>query len=232
MIVAIDGPAGAGKSSLAKRLASTIGFAFLDTGAMYRAITWACMERSVDLADHDAVAKVAEAIDLELRAGHVVVDGSDITDQVRTPEVTRHIRPVADNPQVRRRLVELQRRIVGTADFVTEGRDQGTVAFPDAECKIFLTASPGERAARRQRQLAIGGIDRSIESIRVEQDQRDAEDIAREHGPLRAAADAVYVLTDGMSETEVLDQLVQIVNHCRRGKALSGGDRSAASGNR
>ena len=217
MVVTIDGPAGAGKSSLARRRAASLGFGFLDTGAMYRGVTLACIRSGVNLDDPLAIARCAAASDIRLLGDEVWLDGEDITTGIRTPEVTRAIRPVADNRQVRELLVERQRQIVGDRDFVTEGRDQATVAFPNAQCKIFLTASPAERAERRRRQLAVAGIERSLESILSEQQIRDAEDTRRSHGGLVVAEDAIYVHTDGMHEQQVLDKLIEIVRTCRRG---------------
>ncbi len=211
MIVAIDGPAGAGKSSVAKRLADRLGFAFLDTGSMYRGVTWYCLENNVELADIDKVASVASQLKLRLDHERVWVNQTEVTDEIRKPRVTKSIRSIADNIQVRVRMVELQREWAANRNVVTEGRDQGTVAFPDAECKIFLTASPSERARRRVQQLAENGITVEYHEILQMQELRDLEDRERSIGGLRRADDAIEVVTDGMSEAEVLDQLESIV---------------------
>ncbi len=211
MIIAIDGPAGAGKSSISKRLAQELSFNFLDTGAMYRVVTLACLRAEIDLSNETAIAACAAACSIQLDAEKVYLNGENVSDLIRTPEISRSIRAIADNQGVRQQLVRQQREIVGQRDFVTEGRDQGTVAFPNADCKIFLTASPIERASRRQAQLAMAGIHMELEAILADQDQRDAEDTTRVHGNLAVASDAIYVHTDGMQEDEVVQRLVEIV---------------------
>lgn len=210
MIITIDGPAGAGKSSVARKLAARLDFDFLDTGAMYRAVTLAALQRSVDLENEGDVVAVAMSVKLSMAGDFVSVDGSDVSEQIRTPEVTRSIRYVADIPRVRERLNEIQQEIAATANIVTEGRDQGTDVFPDAKCKIFLTASSRERARRRQHQLLSKGVEMSVDQILEEQDRRDREDETRGMGALRKADDAVEVVTDGMQESDVVDRLEEI----------------------
>lgn len=221
MIVAIDGPAGAGKSVMARRLAGALGFGFLDTGAMYRAVTLACMRAEIDLMNPHSVAECSLNTNLEFSENSILLDGEEIIHLIRQPEVSRSIRTVADNQQVREHLVDLQRIIVGGGDYVTEGRDQATIAFPNAECKIYLTASPEERAKRRQLQLASSGIDVSLEEILSEQQQRDHDDINRPFGSLKVAGDSIYVHTDGMHEDDVLQKLIHIVNECRNAHSHS-----------
>ena len=198
MIVTIDGPAGAGKSTVSRALAVRMGFRFLDTGAMYRAITLAAMRSSVDLTDKKSVADIAMRCHIEMEGDRILLDGSEVTGDIRTPDVTRRIRFIADNQSVRSVLTDKQRDFARGVDCVTEGRDQGTEVFPDAECKIFLTASPRVRAQRRCEQLLAQGKHVSLDEILRQQNDRDAEDEAREMGALRAATDAVTVLTDGM----------------------------------
>jgi len=219
MIVTIDGPAGAGKSSVARALARRLGFRFLDTGAMYRAVALAGLRRGVDWEQPDWLARVAREVELQVRADRIFLDGEDVTEAVRTSEVTAVTRYAADNPQVREHLVSLQRRFARGADVVTEGRDQGTVVFPDAECKIFLTASPEERARRRLRDLELQGESATFEEVLAAQQRRDREDAGRSVGALAPAADAIEVHTDGMSFDEVGDRLVEIVG--RRGNAVA-----------
>jgi cytidylate kinase len=215
MIVTIDGPAGAGKSVVARRLAERLGFHFLDTGAMYRAAALAALRHSVDWNDELAVADVVKQACLEFNPDRVLLDGDDVTTAIRTVEITNLTRHTANNALVRHHLVALQQDIVDTGNFVTEGRDQGTVAFPHAECKIFLTASPEERARRRQADLKSRGEEVPFEEILAQQNARDESDSTRSVGPLVPAADAIHVLTDGLTLEEVVDKLVEIVDRCR-----------------
>ncbi|RPI81996.1 MAG: (d)CMP kinase, partial [Planctomycetaceae bacterium] len=207
MIVTIDGPAGAGKSSAARLLAERLGFEFLDTGAMYRALTWYCQSRGVDLQDLDGVVAAARQMRLELTGSRVLVDGDDVSLLIRTHEITRESRHVAGNNGARAYLVELQRSLAAGRDIVTEGRDQGTVAFPQAECKFFLTADPRERADRRRRELTARGESASLEDILRQQEHRDQRDAEREFGAMRPAADAEIVDTSQLELHEVVNRL-------------------------
>ena len=207
MIVTIDGPAGAGKSSAARGLAARLGFRFLDTGAMYRAATLACQRRGVELAHERQVAETVCQARITVDGERVFLDGEDVTQAVRTPEVTQGTSTVASNVAVRRVLVESQRLAAQECDLVAEGRDQGTVVFPHAECKFFLTADPRERAARRQRDLAGSGAAVTMEELLVLQAERDRRDESREVGPLKPADDAIHVDTSGLGEAEVIDLL-------------------------
>ena len=213
MIVTIDGPAGAGKSSVARALADRLGFEFLDTGAMYRAVTWAVLEASANLEDPTEVEAVAERIRIEFRDNQIFVDGQNVSKEIRTPRVTECVKFAAGNPAVRSILVEQQRRIGNEAEnLVTEGRDQGTVVFPKAECKIFLTATAEERARRRYRELLAKGERVTFSSVLESQNERDQRDEQREHAPLARAEDAVEVYTDEMSQEQVLTHLAWIVS--------------------
>jgi cytidylate kinase len=207
MIVTIDGPAGAGKSTVARALALRLGYHFLDTGAMYRAVTYAAMQKGVDLGDSAELAALASRLEIELVGEHVLVDGQNVSQSIRTGEVTAAIHYAADNPEVRKTLVRLQRKSASDLDLVTEGRDQGTVAFPDATCKIFLTASTDERAKRRRAELESRGQTISLSEVRITQERRDKQDTNRQVGPLVKAEDAIEVCTDGMTPTEVVDHL-------------------------
>lgn len=215
MIVTIDGPAGTGKSTVARQLADRLGFEFLNTGAMYRAVALACLRRGVDPAA-DAAAD-AVAADLSIRFAHhrLLLNDEDVTEAIRQPEVSHAASQVAAIPAVRARLVELQRGAAEGIDLVTEGRDQGTVVFPDAECKFFLTASPGERALRRQRELAGQGQDIPLEEILQQQTERDDRDLNRAVAPLKPAFDAEIVDTSRMPLAEVLDHLERRVRAVR-----------------
>jgi cytidylate kinase len=211
MIVTIDGPAGAGKSSAARELARRLGFRFLDTGAMYRAVTLAAGERGVDLADAQAMADLAAVIRVEVATDRVLLDGRDVTAAIRKFNVTTAIHYAADNPAVRAQLVLWQRSAAAGDNVVTEGRDQGTVVFPHAECKIFLTADERERARRRHRDLLARGEDVPFEEVLANQRLRDQRDATRSVGALIKAADAIEVCTDGLSPQEVVAQLEAIV---------------------
>ena len=207
----IDGPAGAGKSSIARQVADRVGFDFLDTGAMYRAVTLGAIRAQIDLQDVDALVKFANRVQLRWEDHKIYLDGVNVTDEIRTPIVTNAIRYIADLPEVRFQLSKQQRRIAEGRNIVTEGRDQGAEVFPDAECKIFLTASSEERARRRQQQLAEAGRYLPLEDVLKAQDQRDAEDQDRPIGKLRAADDAVIINSDGMTSDEVLQRALEIV---------------------
>ncbi len=211
MIVTIDGPAGAGKSSVARQLARRLGFQFLDTGAMYRAVALAALRAGLGDGDADQIAELAEKLSLVFLGDRVLLNGADVTAQIRTSEVSAAVYLAADNPRVRARLVDLQRQIAGSQDTVTEGRDQGTVAFPHAECKIFLTASPEERARRRHAELTARGEKVSLAEVLAQQTERDRRDAIRPVGALVKAADAVEVLTDGLTSDEVVSRLERIV---------------------
>ena len=210
MILTIDGPAGAGKSSVTRKLAERLGFQFLDTGAMYRAVTWAAMEAATDLNDEPSLIRLMESLDLQLSDDAVIVNGRDVTDKIRQREVTLKVSAIADSIPIRQHLVELQRRIAATGDYVCEGRDQGTVVFPDAVCKIYLTASPEQRAQRRMDQLIAAGQFVDYDQILREQAIRDRQDESRPFGALARAEDAVEVNTDHKSMDEVVGELEQI----------------------
>jgi CMP/dCMP kinase len=211
MIVTIDGPAGAGKSTVARALAERLGFRFLDTGAMYRAVALAGWRSGVNWEQPEELADLARRITIEFDGPRVLLDGQDVSDAIRTSQVTALIRYAADNPAVRHLMVQRQREFAHSGDVVTEGRDQGTVAFPQAQCKIFLTASPEERARRRLRELEARGESPSLADLLTRQNQRDREDCTRALGGLVQAADAIEVLTDGLSLEEVVDRLEGLV---------------------
>jgi len=210
MLIAIDGPAGAGKSTVAKAVAAALRFTYLDTGAMYRAIALADLRGTAD--------PLTSAIDL---GPPVTLDGEDVDAAIRTPEVSARASQVAARPEVRAALVALQRALIAAGDYVAEGRDIGTVVAPDAELKIFLTASPGERARRRAEQT---GADPAV--VLAEQNERDARDESREHSPLEAAPDAVAVDTTGLRIDEVVARIVELAR--ARSEHGSGGPAAAS----
>jgi cytidylate kinase len=211
MIITIDGPAGAGKSSAARALAKRLGFEFLDTGAMYRAVTLAGLLAGIDLRDQDALARLLASLRIEMSAGRVVLNGEDITDLIRTAEVSAASSPVAESPGVRRRLGELQRAIAAGRNMVCEGRDQGTVVFPDAACKFFLIADPQERARRRQRQMQGLGEEVPWEQVLRAQEERDRRDSSRDLAPMVPAPDAILVDSTSLSLEQVIDFMEQEV---------------------
>jgi cytidylate kinase len=199
MVVAIDGPAGAGKSTVARALADALGFTYLDSGAMYRAVALAVTESG------RAASEVAADLELEL-GDRVITNGRDVTEAIRSAEVSEAASKVATNPRVRAALVDKQRELLRKGNWVAEGRDIGTVVAPDAEVKVFLTASPEERAKRRAAEL---GTD--VETVLRDQALRDAQDEEREISPLVRADDAVELDTSGLAADEVVGRIVELV---------------------
>ncbi|NQV31450.1 MAG: (d)CMP kinase [Phycisphaeraceae bacterium] len=212
-MITIDGPAASGKSTVAKRIAKALRCSFLDTGAMYRAVTWACMAAHIDLQNSDAVMEVMDSHRFEFDQTHVSINGQDVSQAIRDPKVTDHVKFIAGAPAIRSRLVTLQREFARThAVFVTEGRDQGTVVFPHAQVKIFLFADPGERAKRRLAELETKGVAQDLAQLTQAVIARDRSDEQRETGPLKAAHDAIKVDTTGLT----LDEVVQgVLDHVR-----------------
>jgi CMP/dCMP kinase len=203
MVVAIDGPAGAGKSSVARALADALGFTYLDSGAMYRAVGLMTLRHG------GAASEQARRLELEL-GDRVIANGEDVTEAIRAPEVSEAASRVATNPRVRAALVEKQRELLSSGDWVAEGRDIGTVVAPDAVVKIFLTASPEERARRRAEEL---GAD--VDTVLRDQALRDAQDASREHSPLEIAPGAVELDTTGLSLDEVVERVANLVREAR-----------------
>lgn len=213
LIVAIDGPAGAGKSTLARRLAAELGYTYVDSGAMYRVVGLAARERGIDPTDAGALATLIDGLDFTLRpdpAGQrVVLEGRDVTEALRTPDAGEWASRVAALPEVRIRLVDRQRRLGDGGGIVMDGRDIGTVVFPRAECKFFVTASAAERARRRARE--IGAPEGDLPNIQEDIEARDRRDSERAHAPLKAAADADTIDTTGMTADEAMRCLLERV---------------------
>ena len=205
MVIAIDGPAGAGKSTVARGAAEALGFTYLDSGAMYRCVALAALERGVDLGDGDALGALARGLRIELAAGSVRLDGADVIERIRTAEVSQAASRVAPHPQVREALVAQQRALIDAGSYVAEGRDIGTVVSPDAPLKVYLTADESERARRR---AAENGepVDAVLAAIR----ERDRRDRGREHGALRPAGDAVELDTTDLAVDEVVARVVAL----------------------
>ncbi len=216
MVIAVDGPAGTGKSSVSRGLARTLRARYLDTGAMYRIVTLAVLRAGVDLADTPAIESAA--IDVPLSVGYdpdedrAYLDAEDVSSEIRGDAVTKAVSAVSAVPAVRARLVELQRELAaGPGSVVVEGRDIGTVVLPDADVKIFLTASAEERARRRNEQNVANGLGNDYEAVLTDVKRRDHLDSTRTVSPLRAADDALVVDTSDMSESEVIAHLVELV---------------------
>jgi cytidylate kinase len=221
MIITLDGPAGAGKSSAARALAARLGWCYMDTGAMYRAVALTALERGIPLDDSARIATLAEEVRIEFRDGRVNVDGRDVSVEIRTERITAATRPVADAPPVRDAMKRIQRRMAEGIDVVTEGRDQGSVVFPHAELKVFLTASPEERARRRHREEIDRGHSSTLESVLESQSRRDDADCTRPVGAMRQADDAVLLETDGLSAEQVVQRLADMAEACRHRREQS-----------
>jgi cytidylate kinase len=209
MIITIDGPAGAGKSTAAKALARRLGFEFLDTGAMYRAVTLAGLQARIDLQDQSAVANLLPSLQIEMTGGRVLLNGVDVTTGVRALGVTSASGAIASNPHVRDYLVAMQRVTAAGRDMVCEGRDQGTVVFPNALCKFFLVADPVERARRRQADIVQRGETVSFDEILKAQQVRDQRDVSRDIAPMVPAPDAILIDSTHLT----LDQVVERMEH-------------------
>lgn len=207
-VIAIDGPAGAGKSTVARRLAEHLGLAYLDTGAMYRGVTVAVLAHGVAPSDSGAVAALVPAIRIEIGSEQITVDGTDATEAIRTAEITRAVSSVAANPAVRSALVARQRDWVADhGGGVVEGRDIGTVVFPDATLKLYITARPEVRAQRRAHQ----NHDRNLDGVAADMVRRDTADSQRAASPLSVADDAQTIDTSGVGVDEIVDGIVEML---------------------
>ncbi|MCX6345118.1 MAG: (d)CMP kinase [Armatimonadetes bacterium] len=215
-IIAIDGPAGAGKSTVARMAADKLGYLYIDTGAMYRAVAYKALQAGTPLSDPAKIAHIARKLDIHFEMieneQHIFADGEDITLAIRTADATRLSSPVSAIAGVRKRLVDLQRKMAENGGVVMEGRDIGTVVFPDAEVKIFLTASVTARAQRRADQLKEMGMKSDIEQIAADIRERDLRDSSRKHAPLKQAPGASLVETDNMTVEQVVDGIIAIHN--------------------
>ncbi|MDQ3757344.1 MAG: (d)CMP kinase [Actinomycetota bacterium] len=204
-VIAIDGPAGSGKSTVARRVAEKVGLAYLDTGAMYRSVAFAALRRGIDPGDAEAVGRLAQHVEMEIGATTVRVDGIDATVEIRGSEVTRAVSAVAANPEVRAEMVRRQRDWVSIREgAVVEGRDIGSVVFPNAEVKVFLTASDEERARRRAQEM----IDLDYDTVAADIARRDLLDSTRTASPLVVADDAVVIDTSGRSIDEIVEEVL------------------------
>jgi CMP/dCMP kinase len=210
-VVAIDGPAGAGKSTIAKRLAERLSFTYIDTGAMYRAVALWALRRKISWDDMHRMEQLALAAEIELSPGHIRLNGEEVTDAIRTPAVSDGASKIAVIPGVRRAMVAKQREIGRRSSVVMEGRDIGTVVFPDAEVKVFLDANPEERVRRRLQELRAKGAPASETQLAAEMKERDQRDSTRPDAPLTQAPDAVYLDSTPLSIEEVEEAVLKIV---------------------
>lgn len=206
MVIAIDGPAGAGKSTVARAVAGEIGFTYLDSGAMYRCVALAALEAGLDLDDGEALGDLAEGLEIDFDGRRVLLGERDVSAAIRTPEVSAAASHVSVHPRVREAMVARQRQLIAAGNYVAEGRDIGTVVSPDSPLKIFLTASEEERARRRAEETG-----EDVDAVLAAQRRRDARDTEREHGALHAAEDAVELDTTGFSLDEVVARVVALV---------------------
>jgi len=209
--IAIDGPAGAGKTTVARGVANKLGYKYIDTGAMYRAVAWKSIQLDIPLEDADSIVDMTERMNIDFAEGDgsiIFVDGIDVSKAIRTPEVTRLSSPVSAISGVRRQLVAQQRKLAGNGGIVMEGRDIGSVVLPNAELKIFLTASIAERAKRRYEEVKLAGMDADLSRIENDIAERDHRDSNRSDSPLVKANGAVEIDTDPLSPDEVIDVIV------------------------
>jgi cytidylate kinase len=216
LIITIDGPAASGKSTVARRLAEKLGATFLDTGAMYRAVTFAAMQTGADMNNEDELLRIMQKSDFRFSAEQdkmtVCINGIDVTEMIRHPEVTANARYIASKASLRAELVRMQRRFAANYEkIVTEGRDQGTVAFEDADIKFYLTADVQERARRRQAELQAKGVTENPEQIQKAIEQRDKSDESRAVGPLKPAHDAIIIDTTNLSIQQVVEKVFRCV---------------------
>lgn len=220
LVIAIDGPSGAGKSTIAKLLSQRLGYTYIDTGAMYRAVGWKAKLDGVDPAEEQALARLCERVDIAIRhddsGQRVLVNGTDVSGEIRTPEMGMLASAVSKSPAVRARLLTLQRKLGAEGGVVMDGRDIGTVVFPDADRKFYLDASAEERGRRRYRELKDKGMDVDLAVITEEIRARDLQDSTREHAPLRKAPDARYVDSSAMTIEDVVDEMLGTVRGDRK----------------
>jgi cytidylate kinase len=217
MIIAIDGPAGSGKTTIAKLIAKKLGISYLDTGAMYRALTLAALERHVAIGDPQALRALASSIEITLGADSVYLDKKDITQAIRAPAIDKNISQVVTHPQVRSIMVEMQRKIASKSSFVVEGRDITTVVFPNAEHKFYLDADPGMRAQRRHEELQHRGVNVDFKETQSDLLRRDHADLNRSVGALKRAPDAHFIDTTQLTIEQVVEKMLKYIGSANKG---------------
>ena len=220
MIIAIDGPAGAGKSTIAKKVADSLGYSYIDTGAMYRAFTYELLTSSISLSDIEEITKVLEKTNIEFKNSEIFLNNLNVTNEIRSKNVTANVSAVSAIPQVREKLVNLQRKIASESNSILDGRDIGTVVFPNAELKIFLTASVKIRALRRYNELIAKDKNIDINEIEAEIEKRDKLDSSRETSPLIKAADAIEIDTSDLSIDEVANTILELAEEICENESL------------
>jgi len=212
MKIAIDGPAGSGKTTVSKLLAKKLNISYLDTGAIYRSLTLKALKEKVDLADKKVLAELAKNLDLNISADKIYLDGEDVSSQIRDPLIDKNISIVVSFPEVRKEMVDLQREIAKHGDFVIEGRDITTVVFPESEFKFYLDAAPDTRAKRRFKELKEKGIKADFKEVDEDLNKRDAADKNRQVSPLRISEDAVCIDTTDLSIEETVQELLKYIS--------------------
>ena len=220
MIIAIDGPAGAGKSTIAKKVADSLGYVYIDTGAMYRDFTYELLTSSISLSDIEEITKVLEKTNIEFKNNEIFLNNLNVTNEIRSKNVTANVSAVSAIPQVREKLVNLQRKIASESNSILDGRDIGTVVFPNAELKIFLTASVKIRALRRYNELIAKDKNIDINEIEAEIEKRDKLDSSRETSPLIKAADAIEIDTSDLSIDEVANTILKLAEEICENESL------------
>jgi len=216
LVIAIDGPAGAGKSSISKALTLKLGYSLLDTGAIYRSLAWKANEKNVSWQNEEELAVLAEELDIAFKLmgdkNHVFLGSQDISNEIRTPEISKGASLVSSHPKVRKALLGLQRKLGTSGGIIAEGRDVGTVVFPSADIKFFLTASSKERAKRRTQELKKNGKSAEFSNVLKEIEERDRRDSSRDCAPLKAADDAIMIDSSSLTLDEVLEKMISAIN--------------------
>lgn len=213
MIIAIDGPAGSGKTTVSQLLAKKLNIAYLDTGAIYRVLTYLALEQKIGVGDEAALTNLAKTLNLDIQGSQVYLEGVEVSDKIRTPQIDKTISAVVVHPKVRKVIGELQRKIVEKGDFVIEGRDITTVVFPKAEYKFYLDADSGIRAKRRAKELKVKGLDIDLKEVSEDLEKRDYADKNREVGALKRAPDAIFIDTTNLNIEQSVEEIAKHIRN-------------------